>query len=205
MISSKPRVAAVTALFLLLAVSCAGTKFTQTTVNKDVVEKPYSDLLIIGIAHKDKQRRLFEQQFVSQLRAAGVEAVASGDAIAIPADMELEKDTILKAVRKFGSDGVIITHVVAFDTDESVVRSGGSTSDYFNYYGTRYNAFHTAGYSRTTSKVRLQTRLYDVKTEKLVWSGRSKTWNLDTATEIIDDVIRAVIKELQNQKLISPK
>jgi hypothetical protein len=46
--------------------------------------------------------------------------------------------------------------------------------------------------------VRLVTNLYDVKTEKLIWSGQSET--LD-----IDDMIKVVIKDLQKNNLLPQK
>jgi len=45
----------------------------------------------------------------------------------------------------------------------------------------------------------------NVKTEKLIWSGKSKTWSKDSKDRIINDVIKVVIDDLQNNKLISPK
>jgi hypothetical protein len=51
----------------------------------------------------------------------------------------------------------------------------------------------------------LETNLYDVKTEKLIWSGKSKTWSKDSKDQIINDVIKAVVNNLKKNKLIAPK
>jgi len=51
----------------------------------------------------------------------------------------------------------------------------------------------------------LETNLYDVKTEKLIWSGQSETFSRDSKDQIIKDVIKAVINDLQKNKLIAPK
>ncbi len=53
--------------------------------------------------------------------------------------------------------------------------------------------------------VRLATNLYDVKTEKLIWSGKSETLRPDSVNQIIDDVIKVVIKDLQKNKLLPLK
>ena len=76
---------------------------------------------------------------------------------------------------------------------------------YFGFYHSRYSYAHDPGYSSTSTTVRLETNLYDVKTEKLIWSGKSKTWSKDSKDQIINDVIKAVIDDLQNNKLIAPK
>jgi hypothetical protein len=88
----------VCAVFLgVLIIACAGTKLTHTQVDESRQGKPVSNILVIGVTYKEKEmvRQSFEDRFVSQLRAAGVEAISSGDAISIPADLMLEKDEIL--------------------------------------------------------------------------------------------------------------
>jgi hypothetical protein len=47
--------------------------------------------------------------------------------------------------------------------------------------------------------------LYDVKTEKLIWSGQSKTFSKDSKDQMINDVVRVLVNDLQNNELIAPK
>ena len=61
------------------------------------------------------------------------------------------------------------------------------------------------GYSRSSDTVYLATNLYDVKTEKLIWSGKSKTFKPDSNRQMFDDVINAVIKDLQKNNIIPKK
>jgi hypothetical protein len=51
----------------------------------------------------------------------------------------------------------------------------------------------------------LETNLYDAKTGKLIWSGKSKTLSDDSTDQIMNDVIKAVINNWQENKLIAPK
>ena len=193
--------------FGVLIIACAGTKLTHTQVDESRQGKPVSNILVIGVTYKEKEmvRRSFEDRFVSQLRAAGVEAISSGDAISIPADLMLEKDEILKAVNKFNNDAVIITHVVGKEEKEKYTRPGRTRSygGYYGYYGWAYA--RAPGYSRRNTFYRLATNLYDVKTEKLIWSGKSETLNADSTKQMIDGVIEVVIKDLQKNNLLPQK
>ena len=103
----------------VLTVSCAGTRMSQTWVDEARRGKPVSDVLVIVIADKAKNREAFEHKFVQQLKAAGVEAVSSADAISMPRDLKLEKDVILQAVDKYGNDAVIISHLAGLDKKPS--------------------------------------------------------------------------------------
>ncbi len=185
----------------VLIFACAGTKLIHTWVDEAHRGKPVSDILVIGLTYKGNEevRRSFEDKFVAQLRAAGIEAISSVDAISIPADMKLEKDEILEAVSKFNNDAVIITHLVDKEEKEVYTYSDLHHGSYYGYYGWAY------AYSSTRSTVRLATKLYDVRTEKLIWSGKSKTLDPDSTKQMIDDVIKAVIKDLQKNNLLPQK
>jgi hypothetical protein len=100
---------------------------------------------------------------------------------------------------------VIITHLIDKGEREVYTRVGHPHRGYYGFYLSRYSYAYSPGYSSTRTTLRLETNLYDAKTEKLIWSGQSKTWSKDSKNQIINDVIKVVINELQNNKLISPK
>lgn len=191
----------------VLMSACAGTQLTHSWVDDSRRGKPVSDILVIGVTYKENEavRRSFEDRFVAQLRAVGIEAVSSEDAISIPTDLKLEKDDILKAVNKYNSDAVIITHVVGKEAKEAYTRSDRSYGGYYGYYGWIYGHTHGPGYTRTHTVVRLATNLYDVKTEKLIWSGKSETSDPGSTRQAIDEVINVLIKDMQKNGLLSPK
>jgi len=193
--------------FVFMIISCAGTELTHKQVNEAYTGKPVSDILVIAITGNEDSRRYFERQFVAQLKSAGVEAISSEEAIPMPADLEMKKETILNAVKQFENDAVIITHLVDKEEKEAFTRSGQAHEGYYGYYHSRYtySYAHDPGYSSTSKTLRLETNLYDVKTEKLIWSGQSKTLSKDSKYQIMNDVIKVVINDLQNNKLISPK
>lgn len=193
--------------FVFLIISCAGTELTHKQVNEAYIGKPVSNILVIAITGNEDSRRLFERKFVTQLKSAGVEAISSEDAISMPADLEMKKETILNAVNQFKNDAVIITHLIDKEEKEAYTRGNEGHRGYYGFYHSRYlySYAHDPGYSRTSKTIRLETNLYDVKTEKLMWSGQSKTLSKDSKDQIINDVIKIVINDLQNNKLISPK
>ena len=112
-------------------------------------------------------------------------------------DLKLKKETILIAVDQYKNDAVIITQLVGKETEAIYQRGGVTRRGYFSY--TR-----NPGYSSTTTKVRLETNLYDAKTGELIWSGISKTLSKDSTDRIMNDVIKAVITNLKKNKLIGP-
>jgi len=191
--------------FIFLIISCAGTKLTHKQVHEAFKGKPVSDILVIAITGNEDSRRSFERKFVAQLKSAGVEAISSEDAIPMPADLKLKKETILNAVKQFENDAVIITHLIDKEEKEFITRGVQGNRGYYGFYNSRFSYARDPSYSSTSKTLRLETNLYDVKTEKLIWSGQSKTWSKDSKYQIINDVIKVVINDLQKNKLISPK
>jgi len=190
--------------FAFLIISCAktGTELTQKQVDDAYKGKPASNIFVIALTGIEHARRSFEKKFVAQLKSVGVDAISSEEAIPMPADLKLKKETILNAVNQYENDAVIITHVIGKEEKDVRSRGGSAHRGFYGFYRSRYS---DPGYSSTTTTVRLETNLYDVKTEKLIWSGKSKTWSKDSKGQIINDVIKAVINNLQKNKLIAPK
>jgi hypothetical protein len=183
---------------IFLIVSCAGTDLTETQVDNAYKGKAVSDILVIAVTGNEHNRRSYERKFVANLKSIGVEAVASEKSIPMPGDLKIKKETILSAVDQYNNDAVIITQLVGKETKNVYQHGGVTRRGYFGY--TR-----NPGYSSTTQKIRLETNLYDAKTGKLIWSGISDTLSKDSTDRIINDVIKAVITKLKNNKLIAPK
>jgi len=192
-------------ILIFFIASCSGTKLTQKQVNEKFVGQPVSNILVIGIANKHDKRISFENKFVARLKAAGVEAVSSAEKIPIPSDLQLEKADIIDVVKKFHNDAVIVTHVKSIE-DKFIQTQGTPTmTGVYGYYGLVFGYVNSPGYTSTDTVVRLQTNLYDVKTEQLMWSGESKTWDVDSGYKMMDEVISAVIEDLQKNKMIPVK
>ena len=199
----RSAVALITCLFL---VSCASSKVTSTWTDPKYRGSQYSNLLVIGAAEKENIRRSFEKKFVEKLEAAGVKAVGSSSVMS--KDEKIDKETILAVVEKTGADGVLLTHLVSVK-DKEVPSPSGTYQSGANYpYGLTPEIFSATGsgsdsqYYSTRVKVRLETNLYDVKTEQKVWSARSTTLNPKSDTALIDSVIEVLVKDLKKNRLI---
>ena len=54
----------------------------------------------------------------------------------------------------------------------------------------------------TDHYVLVETLVYSVENEQLVWAGRSETMNPSSASSLVDDVAKTVAAELRAQGLI---
>ena len=191
-------------VFGLITNACTSTKLTNIWVDENYKGKAFSDFLVIAVTEEEGIRRSFEKKFVEDLKETGVEAISSADAINIVADKELEKEDILKAVQKYKNDAVIITHLIGVKKERVYTPPAGSYG-YYGYYDRVYGYVHSPGYYTTHKYVLLETNLYDVPTEKLIWTCQSETWDTGSTSEMIDEVIKAVTKDMSKNGLLPNK
>ena len=194
----------------LLVSSCANTKISQSWVEPDN-KRSYNDLLIIGVSESQQNRRAYESHLVEELRANGTEAEASYKLI--PNSEKLDRDTVTKAIDGLEIDGVIVTHLVAVD-EETIYRpsmdympmyGGGYYGGLYSYYPHVNTYVSRPGYYTTHETYTLETNLYDVESEELVWSARSRTFSPESVSEVIKDVTKLLIKDLKEKSLIKEK
>ncbi|RKZ66864.1 MAG: hypothetical protein DRQ44_06275 [Gammaproteobacteria bacterium] len=207
---------------VVLLSSCANTKISQSWVEPNHT-KSYNDLLIIGIGESEQSRRAYESYFITELEEIKIEAVASYTLI--KSDEKMDRDTVLKAIDGLEIDAVLVTHMVAVD-EETVYRPGGYGYGYggvgyggygggyyggghygglYNYYPHVNSYVHNPGYYTTHETYTLESNLYDVASEELIWSARTRTFSPESVDEVIVDLTKLLIKDLEDKNLIKIK
>lgn len=201
-------IAALPLIFILS--SCANTKITSSWMDQSKAGTSFNDILVIGIAEMEHNRRLFEEEFTSQLTAAGIESEVSYKIL--PEGTQINRDTVAAAIEGKNIDAVIVTHVVGVDKETVYHQptttyrpSYGYYSDLYSYYPHVNTYVHQPGYYQTYDVARLETNLYEVKSESLVWSAQSRSFAPESAKEVIDDLIKLVIQDLKEKGLIKSK
>jgi hypothetical protein len=181
-------------------ISCATkTELSGIWKSDSPATLPMNHMLVIGIAENDIKRRGFEDGFAAALGEQGVDAVPSYRLL--PEAERLSKDSIQRAIRGRGFQGVIATQLVQIDEQEKYVPPQTYvTPNYYGrglygYYGRSYEVVHQPGYTVTTTIVRLETHLYDASSAELVWAAHSDTFN----PKSIDDGIQSVTEKLSKR------
>jgi hypothetical protein len=178
---------------LLLFSSCATT--TTTNVWRDQkYPGPVKKILVMGISQREGIQRFFEDEFVRQLRDRGTDGIA-GYSI-LPYDEKMDKDFIASKAKESGADTVLVARPISRKIERSYVP--GSYSRWGSYYGYAYSP----GYVVADEYVYIETNLYDVASENLIWTAQSETIMLATDQELIRSFISTMIAQLASDRLI---
>lgn len=167
----------------------------------------FRKLLVIGVGRNADNSRLFEETLAQALQAKGATA-ASGYRV-LPAVEQLSEDDIRQTVKQGQYDAVIVTRLLAVDQETQyvaprtyVVGTGAPARSYYGYYVSSWHVVREPGYLSSKTIVRLETNLYDSRTARLVWSGRSNTFDPKSVGDAIDSVTRALTERLVQEGMI---
>lgn len=187
-------------LFLINLGACAQKPTVTDLWLDDTYDgRQYGKILVIGAAEKITFRNLFEGELVQQLQKMGIEAIPSYEIL--PYNNMLTRETVLSAVEKYDVDCVLITSLVD-RTKKTVYYSLKGTNPY-TYYNGLYDEIRRPGQTASydVDILFLKTNLYDVQSEKLVWSMISES-EFKYKSKSLNSAISLVISKLRENGLI---
>jgi hypothetical protein len=185
---------------IILSASCATTKMTDVWKD-DNYRGTIRKVVVVGIFKESDTRKIFEDEFADRLRARGLEAIASRK-LASDAEMP-DKDLMLRKIREFGADTVLVTRVMDMETVKTAVPGQSfAVPGYYGYYGMYYGYSYRPGYTLQEGFAFMETNMYNVGDEKLAWSGRSKTKLSATRYELIQEYVKIMISGMSEAKLL---
>lgn len=201
-------------LMLIGLVSCgSSTKLYERWHDETYFGPKLQKILVLGIFNDDIQRRSFEAEFVKIVNRKGKHAVAGYTIMPEKKDFD-DKEEIAAAVRKVGADAVLITNFKGVTEKERVVpprvdyvpsrgaRYGRYGYGYRGYYGATYEAVYRPGYTTKDTIVQLETRVYSIKSEKLIWAGKTKSVNVKSAEKMVQELVSVVADDMRNSGFI---
>lgn len=153
--------------------------------------------LVIAMVKDETSRRVIEDQLVK--RASGT-AVASYTILSTDMLKEASEDALKKTI----ADGKF-THVILMrlaDVEKETSYVPGTTTSFYGGYGRYYGygagMYSTPGYYTTDKNYFVETTVYTINPDKLIWTGTTKTVNpskLDKAVNDIADVVTEKMKK----------
>jgi len=183
---------------------CAATKMLVSEWNNPGYASPsFKRIMVGGSAGQTSIRRNFEDEFVSQLRAAGVDAMPSYRYM--PEHEDIDEAKLKLAARPAGAEAVIVTGAVSV---EQKTEYGPSyyPSPSFGIFGAPVGAIWSAPYGAPSvyryDVYTAETTLYDVTKNDVVWSGTMKTTQPDNMNTMIKSYVETVIKALAEKNLL---
>ncbi|PYP78877.1 MAG: hypothetical protein DMD35_10345 [Gemmatimonadetes bacterium] len=123
----------------------------------------------------------------------------------VPRATEVNKENILPQVRDAGFDGAIVMRVT--DVTERLNYTPGtywgSPYGFGNYWGSAWASPYNPGYVSTTQIVTVETNIYSLKDDRLVFAARSETSDPSNVGKLIRSVMRHINDELKKNGMMA--
>ncbi len=196
---------ACSAFTMLALAACASTEFKNTWKAPDAAPlsvKPGDVVVTMVISKEETIRRSGEDQLGDELRQRGLRPIASYTLIPTPAVDDRPRAEA--AIRSSGAVAVFVVRPIAIDKEQRYVPTTymgpapGFGSFYTRGWGSAYG-----GYYVTETVVKLETLVFDLKQDKLIWAGQSETTNPDKLEDFVRELVKVGVAQLRKEGVIA--
>jgi hypothetical protein len=177
-------------------VGCGGAETKYEAVwGKRVDLRGVHSVVALYESHDGAQRRTVEDAMTRKLAERGVHAVPAYSVLDDneSVDYKSAKETLAAK----GFDAVLEIRLISKENETSTAYYS-NTWDGWGYWGWG-GPYAYDYYVFDTPVVRVETNLYSLHDDSLVWSGRTKTTDADTMREVVDQVTSVVASTLEKR------
>ena len=190
------------------ALGCASTNFQSTwkAPGAGPLNFKGKKVAALVISKEEGVRYGAEDALAREITARGAVGVPAYGAI--PKELTQDKEKAKEFLAKAGVVGVVAMRVVGKDQEISSSPATYYASPYYStfwgggYYGYGWTGVYDPGYVRTDTIVSVETLVYSLEQDKLVWAGRSETTNPSKVGPFIQELTAKAASEMKKQGLI---
>jgi hypothetical protein len=196
----------------LVLAGCASTKFNSTWKAPDAQALNFQGQKVaaVVVSPNESTRLGAEGELARELVKRGVQAIPAYNLI--PPNETRDKERAKVLFEQAGVVGVVAMRALGSEKEISASAGGYMWgAPYYGsfwgtgYYGYGWGAVYDPGYLRTDTIVNIETLVYDLRTDKLVWAGKSQSTNPSRVDALIKELVGAAAAEMKKQGLIKSR
>jgi len=203
-----------TLLSVVLLSGCASTLIDSWADTKaEPLEFKREKVVVVAVVKGQASRRVIEDRLAKKISERGAQGITMYSMLP-DADVSDEAAT-RAALEQAGVKGVVVVRPINTDRETSVTHATYYEPYYQNYWGGYYgygwgSPYYGMGMGSSSSSttvtettvIYVESLVYSLKQNKLVWAGRSKAAPSDNLNVLVNDLSAAMISELKKAKLI---
>ncbi len=194
-------------ILLACALSQAGTKYVSIFKSPKVglIDFAGKKVAAFVIIPDEVMREGREETLASELRRRGVDCIAGY--MVLPGELVRNREKAKAFLTKAGINGAVLMRLVG--DEEKTFSSPGTvwyTQPYYptfwGYWNYGWSAVYTPGYTYTERVITLETLIYSLDKDELLWAGRSETTKPKDIQKFVKDLVDAAGKELRKAGMV---
>ncbi len=216
----------IAAVFLFTACSTS-SKLVNSWSDKEHTPNSYNNIGVTVLFPNSSNRYITEHAIVDELKANGLNGMPTVDVFPMAEKVAMAKEalkntdavreTVIKKVNENKIDALIIVTLFNKTQEERWVNNRnfgwggtgyygtplGMHGSYYDYYAYSIGTIYNDGYYVENVSYFIEYNLYDIKSEKLIWRGQTKTTNIKSVEKEAEALAGIVAKQLINKKIVS--
>jgi hypothetical protein len=206
-------------IIILLVAFCLGSCKTSTEItgswkNPDVLMVgDVNTILVTALTARTMARQAMEDELSSALNKQGYKTIKSIDVMppTLSSGQTVDRSDLLSKINGTGADAILTVALIDEKTETRYIPGNqgyapitrfGYYGTFWGYYNTWYPTLYSPGYYEEDKVYFLETNLYDAKTEQLLWSAQSESYNPGSLPELADEFAGVVVSRLEDDGLL---
>jgi hypothetical protein len=180
-----------------LACSTTSTTVEQTWTDPTAPRTTLRRVAVLFVSRDGAIRRNAEDEMAREIQ--GVNATP---AYQVLKDEDTKDSAVAQAkLKAAGFDGVVAMRMIG--KERTIDAAPVAPYPGFGvYWGAAWPAAYDPAYLETDTIVRMETNAYSLSSDKLVWSGLSRTFDPQDARQLVDQVAQSAAKQMSHAGLV---
>ena len=192
--------------FILLIMSCTSTKIVNSwsEPNKEIKISNLNKVLVVALFKNETSAHKAEDQMVGYLKGKGVQSYNY-----FKSSFNKENEEAIRAkIKKDGFDGAVTMRLIDVDKEKIYTPSESTFypnyyRDFSGYYFNRWNYSSTLGYYTTTKTFTVETNVYSIKSDKIIWTALTESTNPDGLKNMTNEIAKVVYKQMLKEGFVN--
>lgn len=193
---------------LIALVACAATTtLTSTWKAPDVqtITPSGQSVAAVFMSRQESQRRAGEETLAVNITNMGALRGIPAYTI-VPNEPQMTAEAVRTKLKDAGVNAVVVMRVVG--KDQRITYSPGYTAagpygGFGPYWGYGWGTVNSPGYLQTDTLVSVETLLYGLKDDKLLWASTSRTDNPSDLAGLVNEVASATANAMVKEGLLA--
>jgi hypothetical protein len=200
-------------ILVLITVSCTSSKITTSWKAENTLPQKYNKILVLGLIRETDRslQQNMENHLMEDLKVMGYNAVSSLSEFGPKAFDKMEEEAAIEKLKNSGIDAVVTIVMLDKQKEQKYVPGNLYYSPYGMYYNrfwgyrtTLYRRIYEPGYYVTETKYFWESNLYDMSTQKLVYSVQTESFDPVNSESMAHQYGKMIVKDMVNQLVLKP-
>lgn len=191
--------------FIVFINSCSSTQIVNSwrDPDKHIHAGDWKKVLVVALLRNETNRRRTEDEMVKYLHGKGVTSYSYlGEKF-----NRNDEEALRSKIKNDGFDAAITMRLIDVDKEKIFVPEQHYMypmyySDFSRYYFRNWMYYTTPGYYTITKKFIIETVIYSIQDDKIIWSGITETYDPEGVERLTNEIAYAIRKKMLQEGFI---